>query len=100
MQDVVDRAGDLDRLRDVVQHELEVGAAREVGDVLALAGDQVVDADDGDPLGEQPLAEVRAEEAGAAGDDRRASRAPPRVRRGAADRDVAEARGGDPRRAA
>jgi hypothetical protein len=53
-----------------VKQELEVLTLVEVGDVLTLAGDQVVDADDADALGEQALAQVRSEEAGAAGDDR------------------------------
>ena len=48
----------------------EVVAAGQVGDVVALAGDQVVDADDRDPRAEQALAEMGTEEAGAAGDDR------------------------------
>ena len=34
----------------------------------AMPGDEVVDADDLVPLGEEALAEVRADEAGAAGD--------------------------------
>ena len=50
--------------------EAEVVASEQVGDVLDAAGEQVVDADDPVAVGEQPLAEVRAEEAGAAGDER------------------------------
>jgi hypothetical protein len=38
-------------------------------DVLERAGVEVVDADDTVPLGEQVIAEVGADEAGAAGDE-------------------------------
>ena len=48
--------------------QLEVRPAEQVGDVGLLAGEEVVEADDVVPLLDQPLAEVRAEEAGAAGD--------------------------------
>ena len=44
-------------------------AVEEVLEVLQPAGQQVVDADHLVPLGEGALAEVRAEEAGAARDD-------------------------------
>ena len=68
MQDEVDRAVDVDVARDVVSDELEVAVAqvRDVGDV---AGQQVVDADDGVAAIEQRFAEMRADEAGGAGDD-------------------------------
>jgi hypothetical protein len=41
----------------------------EVGDVPRATGDQVVDADDLVVAGEQGIAQVRPEEAGATGDD-------------------------------
>ncbi len=51
--------------------------SEEVLDVVEPAGQQVVHADDPVTLGEQPLAQVRAQETGAAGDDRAAhERAP------------------------
>ncbi len=68
VQHVVDRSGYLDRLRDVVQDEVEVAASEQVLDVLRLAGDQIVDRDDRHPLGEETFAQMRSEEAGAAGD--------------------------------
>ena len=36
---------------------------------MLLAGEEVVEADDVVPLRDQPVAQVRAEEAGAAGDE-------------------------------
>ena len=42
--------------------------AGQVGDVVGAAGDQVVHGDDVMALGQEPVAEVAAEEAGAAGD--------------------------------
>ena len=54
---------------DVVADELEVALAEEVGDVRILAVLEVVDADDVVAGRDQPVAEVAAEEAGAAGDE-------------------------------
>ena len=68
MEHVVDRPVDLERPRHVVAEELEIAAPQQVGDVLPAPGHQVVDADHLVALGDQPLAEVRAEEAGPAGD--------------------------------
>jgi hypothetical protein len=77
---VVDRRGrtgevvdlvhlDDDRLRHVVAQELEPVIVEEVLDVLAGAGEEVVEADDLVAGAEQLLAEVRAEKSGAAGDE-------------------------------
>ena len=57
------------RLDDVVAEELEVGLREEMGDVGLLAREEVVDADHVVALGDQPLAEVAAEEAGASSDE-------------------------------
>ena len=57
-----------DRQRHVVANQLEVRPAEQMGDVRLLAGEEVVEADHVVPLLDQPLAEVRAEKAGAAGD--------------------------------
>jgi hypothetical protein len=70
MEDVVDRLVDLDRLDHVVVREREAVVAK-VRDVRERARLEVVDADDALPLLEQVLAEMRAEKAGSAGDDRR-----------------------------
>ena len=56
-----------DRQGDVVADQLEVGPAKQVGDVRLLAGEEVVQADDVVPPLQQPLAEMRAEKAGPAG---------------------------------
>ncbi len=98
MQHVVDRPRDLERIRDVLEDELEVAALEQVGDVLALAGDQVVDRDDRHPLREEALAEVGSEESGAAGDQRSLHAPVPIPDDGAADGVVDEALGGDPLR--
>ena len=65
--DEVDVLGDVDVLDDVDVAEVE-GRVADVLDVLQRAGLEVVDADHPVPLAEQVLAEVGAEEAGAAGD--------------------------------
>ena len=47
--------------------EFEAFLANEMLDVATRAGEEIVDADDVRPLLEQPVAQMRAEEAGAAG---------------------------------
>ena len=75
---VVDRRGrageivdlvdlDIEREGHVVAHELEARMAEQVLDIALGAGEQVVDAEHLMALAEQPVAQVRAEEAGAAG---------------------------------
>src|SRR5204863_2847408 len=70
VQYVIERAVDVDVVGDVVFDEAEAVAAEEVLDVFRIAGDEVVHADDFVSAIEKELAEVRAEEAGAAGDER------------------------------
>ncbi len=79
VEDEVDRALHLERLRDVVLQVLEALPVAEMGDVLLPPGEQIVDADHAVTLGEGPLAEVGAEEAGAARDDHPAHDRPPAV---------------------
>ena len=78
---VVDRAGgagevpDLidfhkQRQRHVMAQELEFRVAVQVGDVALLAGEQVVYSEHVLPAGDQPVRQVRAEEARAAGHQR------------------------------
>jgi len=69
MEDVVDAAGEVDEVGDVVVDEFEVFVAGEMGDVVGIARDEVVDGDDVVALGEEAVDEMGAEEAGAAGDD-------------------------------
>ena len=68
MEDEIHRLVDPDRLADVVVPELERIGAR-MRDVLERAGVEIVDADHPVPVLEQVVAEVRAEESGATGDD-------------------------------
>jgi len=51
-----------------VAHQFEVVVVEQFDDVVLGAGEEVVDADDVVPLFQQPLAEMGAEKAGAAGD--------------------------------
>jgi hypothetical protein len=60
---------DIERERHVVTQELEVRLADEMGDVALPAGEQIVGADDVVAARDESIAEVRAEEAGAAGDE-------------------------------
>jgi hypothetical protein len=69
MEDVIDGAGEVDELGDVVVDEVEVLVAGEMGDVVGIAGDEVVHGDDAMALGEESVDEMGAEEAGAAGDN-------------------------------
>src|SRR6266511_934786 len=69
MEHRVDRPGDVDVVGHVHLDELEVLAA-EILDVGGPAGEQGVHADDLEPLGQQPAAQVRPEETGPAGDHR------------------------------
>jgi len=71
MEDVVDAPGEVDELRDVMADELEVFVAGEMGDVVRVARDEVVDGDDAMAFGKETVDEMGAEEAGAAGDDGR-----------------------------
>ncbi len=62
--------GTFKRVRDIVPDELELRVPEQVGDVLGRAGDEVIDRDDLVALGEEPIAEVRPDEPGSAGDER------------------------------
>ena len=68
VEDVVDRAVDMDRVDDVVVQKRKL-VTLDVGDVLQRAGVEVVDADHPVPLGQQVVAEMRPEEPGSARDD-------------------------------
>jgi hypothetical protein len=65
--DELDRLVDRVVARDVEHLEPEVRAAVDVADVLERTGIEVVDADDAVSAREQVVAQVGAEEAGAAG---------------------------------
>ena len=60
---------DIQRKGDVVAHELEAGVVEQVGDVVLGAGEEVVDAEHVVALGQQAVAQVAAQKAGAAGDE-------------------------------
>ena len=75
---VVDRRGragevvdlvdlDVEREGDVVAHQLEMRIAQQMRDVVLAAGEEVVDAQHVVAVAQQALAQMRAEEAGAAG---------------------------------
>ena len=58
-----------ERLGDVVPDKLELVVVEQMLDVLSPAGEEVVQADDVMAVRKKPLAEVGADEAGAAGDE-------------------------------
>jgi hypothetical protein len=68
VEDVIDGAG-VEGIADVALLEGEGGLVAEVGQVFEVAGGEVVDAEDGVAVGEEAIDEVRAEEAGGAGDE-------------------------------
>jgi hypothetical protein len=57
-------------IRDIILDELESWITRKMCDVFCAAGNQIVNANDGVPFSDQPIAQMRAEEAGSAGDYR------------------------------
>src|SRR3989344_4230558 len=59
---------DVERERHVVAQQLKMRITDEMGDVVLGAGEEIVHAQHVVPVGDQPLAEVRAQEPGAAGD--------------------------------
>ena len=65
VQDRVERAVDVDVVGDVVVQEGEAVVAEQVGQVLGAAGEQVVEGQHLAALGDQAMAQVRADEAGA-----------------------------------
>src|SRR6266404_4958842 len=69
MQDRVERARDVDEVRDVLLDEREALVAEKRRDVVRRPRQEVVDADDVVTLREQAFAEVGADETGAAGDE-------------------------------
>ena len=56
----------IERERDVMAHQLKGRVGQELGDILAPAGEKVIDAQDLVTVGEKPFAEVRADEPRAA----------------------------------
>ena len=68
VEHAVQRAVDVDEFGHVVADELKALPADQVGDVLGTSGHEVVHADDLVTLGEKALTQVRAQEAGGAGD--------------------------------
>ena len=58
---------DEDRLGHIVPDHLEILKVEQMLDVLAAAGEEVVETDDVRPLGQEALAQVGPEEAGTAG---------------------------------
>jgi hypothetical protein len=85
VEHVIDFAGNVDVLGDVVVDEPEV-AASNVLDVLERSRLEVVDADDPMALSQQVFAEVRAEKSRAPRDDSRAYRTSSRLGCGVAAR--------------
>src|SRR5262249_25497355 len=69
VQNVVYRSVDQERIGDVVVEQAEARIAAQVIDVRESPGDQVIDADDFMALGQEAIAEMGAEEAGASGND-------------------------------
>ena len=62
VQDGVQGPLDLDEVRHVVQDELEVVVAPQVGDIGGVPGQEVVHPDHAVALGQEPVTQVRAQE--------------------------------------
>jgi hypothetical protein len=70
VQDRVDIALDGDRGRHIVGFEAEPFVRLDAAEVRDAAGEERVEAEDVPPLAKEPLAQMRADETGAAGHDR------------------------------
>src|SRR5207302_8440158 len=68
MQHQVDAPGDLERAGDVARGEAKPGRGRQMRDVGLDPGQETVDRRDLVAFAQEPLAEVRADESGPAGD--------------------------------
>ena len=73
VEDVVKIAFHVDEVGHVQIHKREALMAHQVGDVVGRPRDEVVHADHMMAFGQKALAEMRAEEAGTAGDERAGS---------------------------
>jgi hypothetical protein len=60
---------ELEGVDDVVADEFKIWIRQQVRDVPLLAGEEIIEADDLVAVVQEPVAEVRAEKAGAAGDE-------------------------------
>ena len=69
MKNKIDSFIHSDVIRDIILDELKLRIPDEVGNVGGIAGDEVIDADDAVPLGDQAIAEVGTEESCATGYD-------------------------------
>src|SRR5512143_731762 len=69
MQDRIHGAVEIDVLRDVVQDEAELPVPEEVSDVPFVARDEIVEADDLVPFGEEAVGQMAPEESRGSGDD-------------------------------
>ena len=70
MEHVVDGAGDVDVIGDVGAEAAEARMLEEMADVGVVAGDEVVERKHVPAFGDEAIAKMRAEKAGASGDHR------------------------------
>jgi hypothetical protein len=62
VQDVIELAGHLERVRNIAADEFELGVAEQVSDVFGCARDEVIDGNHLVPFREESVAEVRPNE--------------------------------------
>ncbi len=67
MEDEIDLRLDLKRQRDILQLKTECGVSAKVLYVTLRAGQQVVEAQNGEAFGKKPVAHVRSHKSGGAG---------------------------------
>ena len=70
MENIVHRASDVDEGGNVVVDKLEIWIVREMGQIGEIAGEEIVDNKNAVAGRQKPVAEMRTEEAGAAGYNR------------------------------
>jgi len=69
VEDILNRARHFQGLADIVLEEHKVGMTLEMGEVLRLARNEVINADDLMTVRHQPVAQMRADEACSPGDE-------------------------------
>ena len=69
MKNIVHLSFKKDVVSNVVLEELELLVAEQMRDVRRVAGDEIIETDNAMPFGQQSVAEMGAEETGAAGDN-------------------------------
>ena len=67
MKNVIHRPGQIDKVCDVMFDKLKLGITGQVGDIIGIAGQQIIENDDPVTFGEQSVTEMRPQKTRAPG---------------------------------